>query len=34
MINEYLKYLEKNPTQKITILNYLQRYLDNNGIDK
>ena len=32
MINEYLKYLEKNPTQKITILNYLQRYLDNNGI--
>ena len=33
MINEYLKYLEKNPTQKITILNYLQRYLDNNGIE-
>ena len=32
MVNEYLEYLEKNPTQKITVVNYLQRYLDNNGI--
>ena len=33
MINEYLEFLERNPSQKITIVNYLQRYLDNNGIE-
>tara|TARA_Y100001968_G_scaffold333665_1_gene398172 strand:- start:1583 stop:3373 length:1791 start_codon:yes stop_codon:yes gene_type:complete len=33
MIEEYLSYLQNNPSQKITIVNYLQRYLDNNGID-
>ena len=33
MVEEYLSYLQNNPSQKITIVNYLQRYLDNNGID-
>ena len=33
MINEYLEYLKRNPSQKITVVNYLQRYLDNNGIE-
>lgn len=33
MIEEYLSYLQNNPSQKNTIINYLQRYLDNNGID-
>jgi len=33
MVEEYLSYLQSNPNQKITIVNYLQRYLDNNGID-
>ena len=33
MIEEYLSYLQNNPSQKIMILNYLQRYLDNNGMD-
>ena len=33
MVNEYLEYLESNPSQRITIVNYLQRYLDNNGIE-
>ena len=32
MVNEYLEYLERNPSQKI-VINYLQRYLDNNGIE-
>ena len=33
MVDNYLLYLSKNPNQKITIINYLQRYLDNNGIE-
>ena len=33
MVEEYLSYLQNNPSQKITIVNYLQRYLDNNGMD-
>ena len=33
MINEYLEYLKRNPSRKITVVNYLQRYLDNNGIE-
>ena len=33
MVDQYLSYLSENPTQKITVLNYLQRYLDNNGIE-
>ena len=33
MINEYLEYLIRNPYRKITVVNYLQRYLDNNGIE-
>ena len=32
MVNEYLEYLKSNPSQRITVINYLQRYLDNNGI--
>ena len=33
MVNEYLEYLKSNPSQRITVVNYLQRYLDNNGIE-
>jgi tetratricopeptide (TPR) repeat protein len=33
MVEEYLSLLEKNPTQKINVINYLQRYLENNGIE-
>ena len=33
MVDQYLSYLSENPTQKITVVNYLQRYLDNNGIE-
>tara|TARA_B100000683_G_scaffold168219_1_gene162158 strand:+ start:1690 stop:3477 length:1788 start_codon:yes stop_codon:yes gene_type:complete len=33
MVNEYLEYLKGNPSQRITVINYLQRYLDNNGIE-
>ena len=33
MVEAYLSYLQNHPAQKITIVNYLQRYLDNNGID-
>ena len=33
MVEEYLSYLQNNPSQKNTIVNYLQRYLDNNGMD-
>jgi hypothetical protein len=33
MVEEYLSLLEVNPSQKINVINYLQRYLDNNGIE-
>ena len=33
MVEEYLSLIEKNPTQKINVINYLQRYLENNGIE-
>jgi len=33
MVEEYLSLLEINPSQKINVINYLQRYLDNNGIE-
>ena len=33
MVEEYLSHLKKNPGQKITIVNYLQRYLDNSGME-
>ena len=33
MVEEYLSHLKKNPGKKITIVNYLQRYLDNSGME-
>ena len=33
MVEEYLSLLEVNHSQKINVINYLQRYLDNNGIE-
>tara|TARA_B100000902_G_scaffold395993_2_gene455816 strand:- start:9329 stop:11116 length:1788 start_codon:yes stop_codon:yes gene_type:complete len=33
MLNEYFKYLEKNPSQKQYIKNILRRYLENNGLE-
>ena len=32
MVEEYLTLIEENPTQKQTVQNYLQRYLNNDGI--